>query len=226
MIYQQKKKYARSATAPRAKMAHPQTQSTVGLWLLIGMLVGIAGSAALYQLLMQRLAAAPSTIATDVSPSKKKSKPLRPSKQKAAAARFEFYQLLPGMEVPILDNIAETTTAPLKALPLPKAPVVAEKPTPEIVLQAPAPVAKSHLKVAAPQYLIQTAAYRSSVPAEGLKSRLILKGFSPRIQKIEAEDGIWYRVIVGPFPSETMALHQQNRLAKYRIHGILILQRR
>jgi cell division septation protein DedD len=222
MAYQQKKKYHRFQNAPRAKMARTRTQSTVGLWLLIGMLVGIAGSAALYQLFIHRLKDEPSPVAMDAPVSKRKVKPLRQSNNKASTARFEFYQLLPGMEVPILENVAETTTTPLKALPLNKAPVAAAKSE----VDTPTPVAKPHIKVAAPQYLIQTAAYRSAVPAEGLKSRLISQGFSPRIQKIEAEDGIWYRVIVGPFPSETMALHQQNRLAKSHIHGILILQRR
>ena len=81
-------------------------------------------------------------------------------------------------------------------------------------------------KVAAPQYLIQTAAYRALTSAEKLKSQLLSQGFSPKIQKIEAEDGIWYRVIVGPFPSETIALHQKKRLSKSHIQGILILQRR
>lgn len=121
-------------------------------------------------------------------------------------ARFEFYQLLPGMEVPLPETPKEIATNTSK-------PTL--KPT----------LAKTETKLAAAQYLVQAGNFRALINAESLKKRLHLQGLFAKIQKIEAEDGVWFRVTLGPFPSETIALSQKSRLAKEKIPGILILQR-
>ena len=61
--------------------------------------------------------------------------------------------------------------------------------------------------------------------AEELKSRLVLQGFRPHIQKVRVQEDIWFRVTLGPFSTETMALKQKKQLEKHQIRGILFLQR-
>ena len=205
------------------KHVRRKPRSAIGLWLLVGVLVGVLISVGLYQLLIHQSWFEATTNQESHPTLKKKSKAPRKPSIKAEAPRFEFYQLLPGMEVPIEAAPSEVKAPLAAATSEVKAPLATATIKPRPLIKA---VPETQTKVAAPQYLIQTAAYRALIPAEKLKSQLISHGFSPRIQKIEAEDGIWYRVIVGPFPSETMALHQKNRLAKSHIQGILILQRR
>ncbi len=122
--------------------------------------------------------------------------------EKKQSARFEFYQLLPGMEVPLPETTANTTSN-------------GAKPT----------LAKTETKLAAAQYLVQAGSFRELLHAESLKQRLHEQGLSAKIQQIEAEDGVWFRVTLGPFSSETMALTHKSRLAREKIPGILILQR-
>jgi len=211
------------------KHVRRKPRSLIGLWLLIGVLGGVLISVALYQLFIHPSWFEATAKKESYQTSKKKSKAPRKLPVKAQTPRFEFYQLLPGMEVPIEEAPSETKVPSEAKIPnTVKIPSEAKMPIAAIAKPQPLikPAPETHTKVAAPQYLIQTAAYRAFISAEKLKSQLISQGFSPRIQKIEAEDGIWYRVIVGPFPSETMALHQKNRLAKSHIQGILILQRR
>ncbi len=124
-----------------------------------------------------------------------------------AAQRFEFYQLLPGLEVPLPD-------------PLTPAPTVSRQLAKSKTKSAPV-----YSKQAAPRYMIQARAYRHREGAEQLKNRLMGLGFKAKNQQVEAEDGTWFRVMVGPFASESIAAEQKKRLQQHQIHGILILQR-
>lgn len=205
----------------RSKSAHASSR---WIWLLTGMLMGILGITAIFllvtgkwpldkfnskpnasPLIRQSNAILPTNSMVKKNAHKSKFIEARHSKtkvQKKEPARFEFYQLLPGMEVPLPEPAIETASnKPAKTL------ATAEK------------------KLAAAQYLIQAGSFRNLVNAEFLKERLQTQGLSAKIQKIEAEDGVWFRVTLGPFSSETIALSEKSRLAKEKIPGILILQR-
>lgn len=195
------------------------------VWLMAGMLMGILGITAIFlfvtgkwpldnfNLSQSSFIRNSNMLVSNTTPKKDKKNISKPKKtkvvqkaQKKETPRFEFYQLLPGMEVPLPEPT--TTTASAKT---------ASKPIPNL--------AATEKKLAAAQYLIQAGNFRSLVNAESLKKRLSLKGLTPQIQKIEAEDGVWYRVTLGPFASEALALNQKSLLAKEKIPGILILQR-
>jgi len=191
-------------------------------WLMMGMLIGILGITAIFLLvtgksldkfntlfnsnpLIRQSNTTPLKSTNQKNSRKPKSTEARHSKIHAPqkeSTRFEFYQLLPGMEVPLPEATTETASN-------------TAKPT----------LAKTEKKLAAAQYLVQAGNFRTLVNAESLKERLHLQGLSAKIQKIDAEDGEWFRVTLGPFPSETIALSHKSRLAKEKIPGILILQR-
>ncbi len=219
--------------------------SYVWLWLLSGAFVGILGITSAYLLLTGKWSLDKLKPDAAIKLSPKKLNAAKVQKQPALAAkkksspRFEFYQLLPGMEVPIPDPTSEQNKSSTpKLIPLtPKAPISAEessltpsRPAPSVSLKKPNTIEKPSLpkvqtKLAAAQYLIQAGAYRGLGSAEAFKTRLQRLGFHPRLQKVEAEDGTWFRIIIGPFPSEIIASKHKNTLAKQRIEGILILQR-
>lgn len=91
---------------------------------------------------------------------------------------------------------------------------------------APIPLAKGGAKPKIPHYIVQAGIFQGLTEADALKARLTLQGFAPQIQKVQTQDGhAWFRVTLGPFPSEPLALNQKKRLEDQKVRGILILQR-
>lgn len=241
------RKHRQPGRAPQRKNRSREHTVSVWLWLFVGALVGILGVTGLYWLFSQKWSTDSTKRVVEKRTQESASDAKRPLPKKvvehpvavkATTSRFEFYQLLPGMEVPIPETHAaipktsgtaqvstkaamhsgasttSTATPTLKPSSQPKAPV-----------QATRNFASIETKVASPQYWLQVGAYKTFSPAGELKTRLVNLGFSPRIQKVEAQDGAWFRVMLGPFPSEAMVLKQKSNLAKQKINGILILQR-
>jgi len=273
--YRNKRQARRAPKSGRHKTSHP---SAAWLWLLSGMFVGILGATATYMISTGKwklpiskkvplLSSAEIHNEVMDGESKPKASSLTSPpahKTPKISQRFEFYHLLPGMEVPIPDTEKWTPESPKlveklenKPLPVSKPITLASKPpsttpaktvaiTPKLkkpersttLLGAAATLPTQpktispntdlpqvQRKLAAAQYLIQVSAFRTVNQAEALKSRLVLQGFRPHIQKVRVQDGIWFRVTLGPFSTETMALKQKKQLEKHQIRGILFLQR-
>lgn len=195
--------YCRNKQVRRMVQSSPRiaktSRSVAGLWLLTGLFGGILAAGFIYFLFTKKWAVKitpPLVTKLETHANKYQSASYQPTPhpKQASVRRFEFYQLLPGMEVPIHEAAYE------------KRPIMAK------------PVG---------QYLVQAGAYRAEKAAVLLNLRLNAQGFtSAHIQKIKTGDGIWFKVMLGPFSSEAMALNQNKRLAKQNIHGILILQQR
>jgi cell division protein FtsN len=240
-----------------------------GVVLLIGMLVGVL-SIALYQKVLDTLSLkhaaslnetkinadhlAQNTQQSEHIASTGHTPNTKGKGKRVLKKHFTFYQLLPGMEIPISEP-SETTvaanapvspaepvpfmyvTTPKKVTPVPSSATAttpvkprtalgsAKQPVTQPLKTTPAQYPKVLRKLAAAQYLLQVDAFKNPTIASALKTRLTLQGFTPNVYKVEAEDGVWFRVILGPYPSEMMALRQKSRLEKQKIHAILILQR-
>ena len=110
-----------------------------------------------------------------------------------AKPKFEFYTLLPEMEVVVPDeDLAAPGPAP------PESGGTAEVPTSAAVEDdAPAdtdPALKSG------HYILQVASFRSVKDADGLKAQLTLLGFQPVVQTVAIDsDEKWHRVRIGPY---------------------------
>ena len=110
-----------------------------------------------------------------------------------AKPKFEFYTLLPEMEVVVPDeDLAAPGSAP------PESSGTAEVPTSAAVEDdAPAdtdPALKSG------HYILQVASFRSVKDADGLKAQLTLLGFQPVVQTVAINsDEKWHRVRIGPY---------------------------
>ena len=110
-----------------------------------------------------------------------------------AKPKFEFYTLLPEMEVVVPD---EDLAAPGPAPPESSDP--AEVPTSAAVEDdAPGdtdPALKSG------HYILQVASFKSMRDADGLKAQLTLLGFQPVVQTVAINsDEKWHRVRIGPY---------------------------
>lgn len=235
----------------RRKKRQTPRSSLNWMWLASGLFLGILGTAVLFVFLNNNKGPQQTTtpkLSRAEKPNKNTTKPHKGTKKVASkkkpAQRFEFYQLLPGMEVPIpekktappeqktptnvsLPPIKQEKTNVAKQMPTPKPkPKVAKKPT---LANTPNKTRPSRVKIqkriAAAQYLIQVGTYRDQKQAYALKTRLASQRFSSHIQKVETESGTWFRVTLGPFSTESAALRQKHRLEKQNIRAILLLQR-
>lgn len=96
----------------------------------------------------------------------------------------------------------------------------------EKIRENPKENSKGNEALVSAQFIIQAGIFQGLDQAEALKAKLTLQGFNTRVQKVQTQEGhTWFRVTLGPFPSETLALKQKKRLEEQKIQGILILQR-
>ena len=107
--------------------------------------------------------------------------------------KFEFYTLLPEMEVVVPD---EDLAAPAPARA--ESSDTVETPTSAAVEDDapgdPEPALKSG------HYILQVASFKSMRDADGLKAQLILLGFQPVVQTVAIDsDEKWHRVRIGPY---------------------------
>ncbi len=220
------RRYKHKQKKLRVRLSPKRRSLPKGWWLLVGLFLGTLSLAIAYHFygdgklsnyrLLEPSSPKPQ-VAPPTVPVEKRKAHLDKNKQ-ATAQRFEFYQLLPGLEVPLPDPNEGAQTIARPKMASQTAPQV----TPHNTFSKKAPV---YTKQAASRYMIQVGAYRHREGAEQLKTRMMGLGFKVKYQAVEAEDGTWFRVIVGPFANEALALEQKKRLQRHHIHGILILQR-
>ncbi len=132
--------------------------------------------------------------------------------------KFEFYTLLANEQVAGATQAATLPQAPVISptmafasvsdLPLhePLAPVAAEK--------KPVLVSNSKDINSKDAYLVQVASFKSLREAERMRVGLVMKGFEVKIAMVNQQQINWYRVIIGPFGSKTLAQQAQQAFAR------------
>jgi cell division protein FtsN len=191
------KDYKHSGRAPAKKRSGPSggLMLTIGLFagLIIGVVIGLGVVATrtyveIRQQLEQDLTASahPQARGDERGPSADN----RP--------RFEFYKILPEMEVVVPDEEARQLTAP--------------KPSKPAVTAA-----------AKERYLLQVASFQNHSDADRLKAQLALLGVEAAIQTVEIKGGeTWHRVRVGPFNDQDTLASTRERLQSNGIESILL----
>ena len=113
--------------------------------------------------------------------------------------KFDFYAVLPKMEVIVPKGDDEDG---------PSRPVKEARPTTSE--KDDAPVAGRHDK----RFVLQAGSFRNQKDADRRRAELILKGYDVRIQPVKLENGdTWHRVMIGPY-NNINALHRaQDKLA-------------
>ncbi len=134
--------------------------------------------------------------------------------------RFEYYSVLPEMEVVIPPEDLRPKTPPPP--PPPKPTAMPELPgadtRPVVATPKPTPGAKA-------VYQLQLGSFRNSGDAERLKASLALIGITARIEKVTIDDkGTYFRVRSGPFDKE-QAYGLHNRLKDNRVDSMIVRAR-
>jgi cell division protein FtsN len=173
----------RKSTPTRRK----KKQQTPGwVWFLAGILLG--GGAFLLYLYLEKQQGSPAPAPVVIkqqpappSPVERKPDPL--PEEPPRHPQFEFYSVLPEMEVEV--------------------PPDALRPSAEIARQ---PTSSTGI------YQLQVASYRSSGDAERMKASLALKGISARVEKVSVNEKTYYRVRSGPYNrDQAYSLHTKLR---------------
>lgn len=111
--------------------------------------------------------------------------------------RFDFYTLLPELEV---------------VIPEPKPPASADK------TDAQPPSRQS----TAGGYVLQAGSFQRLEQADSLKARLALLGVQANIQSVRVDNDIWHRVRVGPYPELSRINQARTRLRENNIDTLLM----
>jgi len=127
--------------------------------------------------------------------------------------RFDFYTLLPEMEVIVPDE--EVTPPPAPPVHQPAA---ASKPAEQQPPARPAAAATP-----AETYLLQVGSFRNGEQAERFKAELALLGLETSIQKVTIDNkDTYHRVRVGPFHDSGSLNNARSRLSKQGIQSSVI----
>lgn len=122
-------------------------------------------------------------------------KPVKPVEDKPAdtdkAPRFDFYAVLPKMEVIVPKGEGEESTPPRTS-----------------------GGTTTNLNHAGEQFLLQAGSFRSAADADRRRAELILQGYNVNVQAVELSSGdTWHRVMIGPFDNINALHRAQDKMA-------------
>jgi cell division protein FtsN len=194
------------ASRGASRSRKPERQVPAWVWVFTGVIFG-GFVMFLYHLAMLRINA--EQIASTDSP------PAGKTEETQSGPRFDFYAVLPKMEVIVPKN--EDEMQPSRRAPTTASP---EPSTPTQPNATPSPA------ISQDQYLLQAGSFRRNADADRRRGELILHGLSARVQPVSMGNGdTWYRVMVGPFDNANAAHRAQDRLANAGIETLAIRAR-
>ena len=168
----------------------------IGLFVAFLVYLKMQGKPDPHVYLQQSIPAPAATVEQDVREVRKEQQDTIPPPPKP---RFDFYTLLPEMEVVIPEQ--EITEA-LKQPPPPAAVAapVEEASKPVAAIPAPKPAPAKTAKPASGTFYLQVGSFRNSVQAERFKAQLAMQGMQTSIQTVTINNkDTYHRVRVGPF---------------------------
>lgn len=192
---------ARRKKAGKARGASRGKQGTPGwMWLLGGVLIGLGLA---YYLFDKGYIPQPTPEQVDQAsqPTTEESEELAPAEKGPKKSQYDFFTVLPEMEVVVPE--AELTEQTRSAPPQPTQPSTAATQSGE-------------------QYLLQVGSFRTAGDAEQMKARLALMGVTARVQTVTVNDATWHRVRVGPVNGARQAEEMRSRLAGSGIDSLVM----
>ncbi len=182
---------ARGQPRPRSAMPPFLVGLTLGLSVAVGVYLVDHGYVSLEALLGEARKPPPTPV---------------PKTAEAPRPRFDFYTILPEMEVVIPEE--PTVDAPS---PRPVAPSL-----------PPSPPTTPGAQVPASGYVLQAGSFRSASDADTLKAQLALLGYEASVQRVTINQDTYHRVRVGPFASRERADAARAQLAGNAVSTILL----
>lgn len=73
-----------------------------------------------------------------------------------------------------------------------------------------------------PEYVMQCGSFRTQGKAEEMRAQIAFAGLEAFVQKSEGENGIWYRVVLGPYDKKREAERHRRRIRELNINSCRI----
>jgi len=182
------KKRRRPAHKPRRRKGMPGW-----VWLLCGLGLGLIIAVSAYFIARPPPAVVAERTVKHTDNKKTGKQQATPAPDDTKKSRFDFYTLLPKMEVVIPDSVIEQAN---RALPQHETDLA---------------------------YVLQTGSFRNAADAETLKARLALIGIEADIETVVINDNdTWHRVRLGPFPDMAALKPVRRQLKQHNIDYILL----
>lgn len=71
-------------------------------------------------------------------------------------------------------------------------------------------------------FQMQCGSFRQAEQAEAMRAQIAFAGFASAVRRTEGSNGVWYRVVLGPYDSKRQATADRNRLQQQNINGCRI----
>ncbi|MBD1387897.1 SPOR domain-containing protein [Neiella sp. HB171785] len=71
-------------------------------------------------------------------------------------------------------------------------------------------------------YLMQCGSFRLQSQAEELKAKIAFQGLSSEVRRAEGSNGVWYKVILGPYKTKRLAEKDRHALQRASVRGCKI----
>lgn len=185
--------YAKRPNKKRKTGSKSKKGSGGAVWLLMGVVIGLSLAIVGYVKFEGRIKA-PEALVAVLQPKAPQQK--APAVLAQAKPKFEFYSLLPKMEV----EVAHQATA---------------KPSLSTPIETPA--------LQKVKFRLQLASFKQFSDADSLKAKLTLEGYKLEIAAITLPSGeIWYRVRTPVLNDRSTALNLQKKLQKQSVASIVV----
>ena len=71
-------------------------------------------------------------------------------------------------------------------------------------------------------FQMQCGSFRQAEQAEAMRAQIAFAGYASAVRRTEGSNGVWYRVVLGPYDSKRQATADRNRLQQQNINGCRI----
>ncbi|MBB1319664.1 SPOR domain-containing protein [Shewanella sp. SR43-4] len=71
-------------------------------------------------------------------------------------------------------------------------------------------------------YQMQCGSFRQESQANEMKARIAFQGAEAQVRRSEGTNGIWYRVVLGPYPNKREAEHNRHKMQSAGLNGCII----
>jgi cell division protein FtsN len=71
-------------------------------------------------------------------------------------------------------------------------------------------------------YQMQCGSFRQAEQAEAMRAQIAFAGFASMVRQTKGSNGVWFRVVLGPYESKRQATADRNRLQRQNINGCQI----
>ncbi|WP_375056319.1 SPOR domain-containing protein [Zobellella sp. DQSA1] len=123
---------------------------------------------------------------------------------------------------PVASKAAHTTPPspppvnPIEQRPVEKWRYIEQLENKEVVVDVP------KVEESSQRYLMQCGSFRSAEQAEQLKAHIAFQGLVAQVRRSEGSNGIWYRVILGPYERKRQAEQDKHKLMRAKVNHCAI----